>query len=37
MKNLNFSTFHEPDLDNIQTAIAIENDGSLFKNLKMVS
>ena len=37
MKNLNFSTFNEPDLDNIQTAIAIETDGSLFKNLKMVS
>ena len=36
LKNLNFSIFNEPDLENIPTAIAIESDGSMFKNLKMV-
>jgi len=36
LKDLNFSIFNEPDLENIPTAIAIESDGSMFKNLKMV-
>ena len=37
LKNLNYSIFYEPDLDNIPTAIAVESDGSLFKNLKLVA
>jgi hypothetical protein len=36
LKNLNYSVFYEPDLDNTPTAIAIESDGAMFKNLKMV-
>ena len=32
-----FSEFKEPDLNNKLTAIAIENDGRLFKNLKLVA
>lgn len=32
-----FSEFREPDLDNKLTAIAIENDGRLFKNLKLIA
>jgi hypothetical protein len=36
LKDLNYSIFYEPDLGNIPTAIAIESDGSMFKNLKMV-
>jgi len=36
LKGLNYSVFHEPDLGNIPTAIAIETDNSLFKNLKLV-
>jgi len=36
LKDLNYSVFYEPDLDNVPTAIAIESDGSLFKNLKKV-
>ena len=35
-KNLNFSIFYEPDLDNRATALAIECDGSLFRNLKLM-
>ena len=31
-----FSEFKEPDLGNKLTAIACENDGKLFKNLKLV-
>lgn len=30
------SIFYEPDLNYNPTAIAVENDGSLFKNLKLV-
>ena len=33
-ENLDFSVFHEPDLDNSPTALAIEHDGFLFRNLK---
>ena len=32
-----FSIFKEPDLDNAITAIAIESDGKMFKNLKLVA
>lgn len=32
-----FSEFHEPDLDNKLTAIAIEDSGKLFRNLKLVT
>jgi hypothetical protein len=35
-KSYKFSTFNEPDLNNQLTAIAIENDGSIFRNLKKV-
>ena len=39
LKRLNrkFSVFHEPDLGNVPTAIAIEDSGRLFRNLKLVS
>lgn len=33
---LDYSVFREPDLANKITAIAIENDGKLFKNLQLV-
>lgn len=36
VKNKDFSVFHEPDLDNSPTAIAIEDQGFMFKNLKLV-
>jgi predicted alpha/beta-fold hydrolase len=36
LNNEKFSIFYEPDLDNKPTAIAIESDGKMFKNLKMV-
>lgn len=32
-----FSEFREPDLDNKLTAIAIEDSGKLFRNLKLVT
>ena len=32
-----FSEFKEPDLDNKLTAIAIEDSGKLFRNLKLVA
>ena len=32
----NFSVFFEPDLGNIPTAIAVEDSGRLFRNLKLV-
>lgn len=32
-----FSEFREPDLGNKLTAIAIENDGRLFRNLKLIA
>jgi hypothetical protein len=30
------SYWHEPDLDNKLTAIAVESDGKMFKNLNLV-
>lgn len=35
-KSQKFSVFCEPDLGNIPTAIAVESDGRLFKNLRLV-
>lgn len=32
-----FSIFYEPDLNNKATAIAVNDDGKLFKNLRLVS
>lgn len=34
---LNYSFFKEPDLNNKLTAIAIEDSGKLFRNLKLVT
>ena len=31
-----YSKFREPDLDNKLTAIAVESDGKIFKNLQLV-
>ena len=31
-----YSTFHEPDLNNQLTAIALQDDGRMFKKLKLV-
>lgn len=36
LKGLQFSKFTEPDLGDIVTAIAIENDGRIFRNLKTI-
>lgn len=36
LKGLDHSIFYEPDLENVPTAIAIESDGALFKNLKKI-
>lgn len=33
---LDFSLFREPDVGNKITAIAIESDGKIFKNLKLI-
>lgn len=33
---LDYSCFKEPDLNNVLTAIAVEDDGKMFKNLKLV-
>lgn len=33
---LDYSYFKEPDLNNAITAIAVEDDGKMFKNLKLV-
>lgn len=35
-EGLDFSVFHEPDLDNKITALALENDGYIFRHLKLV-
>lgn len=35
-KQLRYSVFREPDLGNIPTAIAIESDGALFRNLRLM-
>ena len=34
--NLEYSSFYEPDLNYKLTALAIENDGKIFKNLNLV-
>lgn len=33
-KGINYSEFKEPDLNNLTTAIAINHNGNLFRNLK---
>lgn len=35
-KGINFSLFQEPDLDNLPTAIAVEGNDNLFRNLKIM-
>lgn len=34
--NKDYSSFHEPDLNNQLTAIALQDDGRMFKKLKLV-
>jgi len=36
LKGHAFSSFNEPDMDNQLTAIALVNDGSIFRNLQKV-
>ena len=36
MIGLDYSSFKEPDLNNALTAIAVEDEGKMFKNLKLV-
>ena len=36
MFGLDYSSFREPDLDNVLTALAVEDEGKMFKNLKLV-
>lgn len=36
LTNKDYSTFHEPDLNNQLTAIALQDDGRMFKKLKLV-
>lgn len=36
-KGYDFTVFNEPDLNHKSTAIAIQNDGKIFKKLKLVS
>lgn len=36
MFGLDYSSFREPDLDNALTALAVEDEGKMFKNLKLV-
>ena len=36
-RGIDFSEFHEPDLDNKLTAIACENNDRLFRKLKLIS
>lgn len=33
---IDYSMFREPDLDNTLTALAVEDEGRMFKNLKLV-
>ncbi len=37
MRGMKFAEFHEPDLDDKLTALAVVNDGNLFKKLEKVS
>lgn len=34
--HIDYSLFNEPDLNNQLTALAVEDDGRMFKNLKLV-
>jgi len=36
-RNIKYSKFHEPDIDNQLTSIATHNDGRIFRNLKLFS
>lgn len=36
LTNKDYSTFREPDLNNQLTAIALQDDGRMFKKLKLV-
>ena len=36
-KNIKYTKFHEPDIDNELTSIASYNDGKIFRNLKLFS
>ena len=36
IKEVTYSSFHEPDLENQLTALAIESNGKIFKKLKKV-
>ena len=36
LKGIKFSVFYEPDLDNIPTALAVEGNDNLFRNLKLM-
>lgn len=36
LTNKDYSTFREPDLNNQLTAIALQDDGHMFKKLKLV-
>ena len=36
LKGIKFSVFNEPDLDNIPTALAVEGNDNLFRNLKLM-
>lgn len=33
---IDYSLFREPDLDNALTAIAVEDEGKMFRNLKLI-
>ena len=35
-RDKDFSIFYEPDLNNVATAIAVEDSGKLFRKLKLV-
>jgi len=35
LKNIDFTVFYEPDLDNKPTALAVHGNDSLFRNLKL--
>lgn len=36
-KRIRFAEFHEPDLDGKLTALAVVNEGNIFRKLKLVS
>ena len=37
MRGMKFAEFHEPDLNDKLTALAVVNDGGMFRKLKIVS